>query len=198
MKIVKLAAAGLAAFAFWAAAPAHAQQPRMPAVDCSRSFLALNPNLSCLVPHYVNQSRVSTKDFFTSGTVRDTTVYMVLSTSYVASALRPYSEQDSVAILKNLNDVTRKQGKDWSPIKTEGNSSYMHFKTEREGCIAFDHAGPLKDAGYAWVLRGYLCAPTTTALNFDVVKNYLTATRVGNTRDNLNAFGQPVQRLQLG
>jgi hypothetical protein len=179
-------------------APAHAQQPRMPAVDCSKSFLALNPNLTCMVPHYVNQSRVSTKDFFTSGSLGNTSIYMVLSTSYVAAALRPYSEQDSVAILKGLNDVTRKQGKDWSPIKTEGNSSYMHFKTEREGCIAFDHAGPLKDSGYAWVLRGYLCAPTGTALNFDVVKNYLAATRVGNTRDNLNAFGQPIRPLTRG
>jgi hypothetical protein len=178
------------------AVPAQAQQPRMPAVDCSRSFLALNPNLTCMVPHYVNQSKVSTKDFFTSGLIGDTSIYMVLSTSYVASAFRPYSEQDSVAILKGLNDVTRKQGKDWSPIKSEGNSSYMSFKTEREDCIAFDHAGPLKDAGYAWVLRGYLCAPAGAAPRFDTVRNYLAATRVGNTRDNLNAFGQPVRPLQ--
>lgn len=186
----------LSAACLFSAVPAQAQQPRLPAVDCSRSFLALNPNLTCLVPHYVNQSRVSTRDFFTRGTVGDISVYMALSTSYTASALRPYSEQDSIAVLKNLNDVTRKEAKDWSPIKTEGNSSYMQFKTEREGCIAFDHAGPLKDSGYAWVLRGYLCAPTGTALSFDVVKNYLAATRVGTMRDNLNAFGQPVRPLQ--
>src|SRR5262249_31341231 len=79
MKIVKLAAAALAASALWTALPAQAQQSTraMPTRDCNKTLLALNPAVTCIVPHYVNQSKVSTQDSFITGTVGNTAVYMV-------------------------------------------------------------------------------------------------------------------------
>lgn len=199
MKIAKLAVGLLAASAFWTEAPVHAQQPThaIPIVDCSKSFLSMNPTLTCMASRGVtNDNRLGGKEYHVNGLLKDHALFMVLSMPFSGS-IRPYSEQASVNTLKNFNDLTRRQGKDWSAIATDGNTSYIRFKTETQNCIAFDHAGPLKDGGYAWALRGYLCAPMSAPpVSYDHVKTYLAATRVGNTRDNLNAYGQPVRRLE--
>jgi hypothetical protein len=178
--------------------PAHTQQPDrgVPAVDCVKSQLSLNPPLMCMLSRGVlMDNRLGNKEFYVAGTLGRTTIYMALAVPPFVGGIKAYSEQQSVGYLKNLNDITRK-GRDWSAIKTDGNSSYLTFKTEQEQCIAFDHAGPFKEGGYAWVLRGYLCSAGTAAPSFENVKAYLAATRVGTTRDNLNAYGQPVRPLQ--
>ncbi len=142
-----------------------------------------------------NDNRIGGKEYHVAGVLNDRSVFMVLLTPAIGS-IRPYPEQNSINILKNLNDLTRRQGKDWSAIATDGNTSSMRFKADNQDCIAFDHAGPLKDGGYAWALRGYLCAATGIApITDDVLKTYLAATRVGNTRDNLNAYGQSIRPL---
>jgi hypothetical protein len=187
----------IAAACLFAIAPAHAQKPThaIPAVDCSKSFLSLNPALLCMASRGVtNDNRMGGKEYHVAGVLNDRSLFMVLSTPF-AGSIRAYSEQTSINVLKNLNEITRRQGRDWSAVKTDGNSSYLNFKTELEDCVAFDHAGPLKDGGYAWALRGYLCVPQGQAINFAMVKSYLVATRVGTMRDNLNAYGQPVQSL---
>lgn len=199
MKIVKLAAAAIAASALWTAAPARAQTPThaIPSVDCSKSFLAMNPTLTCMASRGVtNDNRIGGKEYHVAGVLADRSLFMVLTMPPFTGSIRPYSEQGSVAALKNLNDLTRRQGKDWSAITTDTNTSYLNFKTDNQTCIGFDHAGPLKDGGYAWTLRGYLCTPAgAQPVSYDVVKSYLAATRVGNTRDNLNAYGQAVKTL---
>jgi hypothetical protein len=180
------------------AVPAHAQTPTrgVPLVKCNTSFLATTPEMTCMASRgVVNDNRIGGKEYHVAGVLNDRSVFMVLSTPAVGS-IRAYSEQTSVNVLKNLNDLTRRQGKEWSAITTEGNTSSMRFKADNQDCIAFDHAGPLKEGGYAWALRGYLCAATGMApITDDVVKAYLAATRVGNTRDNLNAYGQPIRPL---
>lgn len=183
------------------AAPAHAQQPTkgVPAIDCSKSFLSINPAQLCMASRGVtNDNRIGGKEYHVAGVLNDRSLFMVLSTPF-AGSIRAYSEQTSVNVLKNLSDLTRRQGKEWLAITTDANTSYMRFKTEKEDCIAFDHAGPLKDSGYAWTLRGYLCAvPGTQPVSYEIIKTYLAATRVGNTRDNLNAYGQAIRPLTRG
>lgn len=197
---MKVPSALLVAAACLASVPTHAQTPTrgVPLVRCNTSFLATTPEITCMASRgVVNDNRLGGKEYHVAGVLNDRSVFMVLSTPALG-AIRAYPEQNSVTVLKNLNDLTRRQGKDWSAIATEGNTSSMRFKADNQECVAFDHAGPLKEGGYAWVLRGYLCAATGTApITDDVVKTYLAATRVGNTRDNLNAYGQPVRPLTV-
>jgi hypothetical protein len=187
----------IAAACLFFVAPAHAQKPTVgfPAVDCSKSFLSLNPALLCMASRGVtNDNRMGGKEYHVAGVLNDRALFMVLSIPATGS-IRAYPEQTSVNVLKNLNEITRRQSRDWSAIRTDGNSSHLNFKTELEDCVGFDHAGPLKEGGYAWALRGYLCVPRGQAIGFADVKPILAAARVGNTRDNLNAYGQPVQPL---
>lgn len=194
---MKTASAILFAICCVMAATAHAQQPTkgVPAVDCSKSFLSINPAQLCMASRGVtNDNRIGGKEYHVAGVLNDRSLFMVLTMPPFVGSIRPYSEQTSVNVLKAFNDLTRRQGKDWSAIATDGNTSYMRFTAEKQDCIAFDHAGPLKEGGYAWTLRGYLCAaPGTQPVSYDVVKAYLAATRVGTIRDNLNAYGQAVR-----
>jgi hypothetical protein len=201
MKIVTLAAATLAASAFWTTAPVQAQEPThgIPMVRCNTSFLSMTPELTCMASRgVINDNRIGGKEYHVSGLLNDRAIFMVLVQPPFTNSIRPYSEQTSASVLKSFNSVTR-GAKDWSAITTDGNTSYMSFKTDKQDCIAFDHAGPLKDGGYAWVLRGYLCggagAPRVT---YDVVKTHLAATRVGTVRESLNAYGQPIRPVPRG
>lgn len=195
---MKAASALAIALCLFAMSSTHAQTPTrgVPLVRCNTSFLATTPEITCMASRgVVNDNRIGGKEYHLGGVLNDRSVFMMLLVPATGS-IRAYAEQNSVNVLKNLNDLTRRQGKDWSAIATDGNTSSMRFKADNQDCVAFDHAGPLKEGGYAWVLRGYLCAATGTAPITDgVVKTYLAATRVGNTRDNLNAYGQPVRPL---
>jgi hypothetical protein len=178
--------------------PAAAQTPRgFQPLPCHDSVLAIDDSLTCSTAASPSSgdSRVIARSHHTWGNLGDVTLNIMLVTAGYQTYMTPYSEDASSSYIKTYHRVTRERALSWSPVKTQGNTSYMLFTADNQGCIGFDLAGPLAAAGYEWVLRGFFCMPAGQEASFETLKRYLTATRIGAPARNRNAFGEPVVAL---
>jgi hypothetical protein len=189
----------LAAAAFvFSGHQALAQTPKgFQTLPCHDSALAIDDSLTCSTAASPSSgdSRVIARSHHTWGNLGDVTLNVTLVTAGHQTHMISYGEDKSSSYIKTYHRVTRERALNWSPIKTQGNTSYMIFTADNQGCIGFDHAGPLTSAGYEWLLRGYLCLPDDQEASFETLKRYLAAIRIGTPAQNRNAFGQPVTAL---
>ncbi len=131
----------------------------------------------------------------TAGKLNGVSLNITLVTTGSRTYIPAYGEDASVTLIKSYGAAAKPPASNWSQIKTTGNTSYMTFTTGNQGCVGFDHSGPLLSGGYEWLLRGFVCLPPGRAASFDALKAYLAAIRVGPATQNRNAFGQPVEPL---
>jgi hypothetical protein len=164
------------------------------AVACADSFVFLEASMTCAAGtgRSAGNSQVVTDIHMTWGRPANVALNFTLVTTGRNSYITPYSEATSAQQIKGYHKTTREEASNWSPIRTDGNTSYMTFKVKQVSCIGFDHAGPLVSGGYEWLLRGFLCLPDGQVASFAALKPYLAATRIGAPALNRNAFGQPV------
>lgn len=162
-------------------APAALAQANWRDIPCSQSRLEL-PGLShCATagPMRTEGSSwgVAVTLYGTEGSSAGVYTNLLLYWPPAGVVMDQYNNARAIEAIKEFNSVTLEKATDWGDLRSIGNTSYMQFKIGGQGCIGFDHPGPLQGVGYAWHLSGYRCGDRGKPE--DIAKALVASIRVG-------------------
>jgi hypothetical protein len=149
-------------------------------IDCTQSRLAPIAGTSCRTTNSVTGGDAA------GGTgqrhsVRGTTEqgYVLLSLSEaIGSGAYVLTRMPVADYLKAL-DKRAANGTDWSGITAYGGADYSTFRSgEAESCVGFRKLGEKRNAGFAWIMHGLLCAPEGQTLQPAQMNQFIDDARV--------------------
>lgn len=173
-------------------APAYGQSTAVQ-IPCAESHLLLDFDAKCYrrVPTGVAlDNRFASTFYGLVATPGSHYLNITLLEAAHGSIWLPYTTEQAVTNVKGFNREIR-NGSGFSEPRSKGSTTIFSFAGDgQRACLAFDHAGPYRGSGLAWMLRGHACSTSGQQLDDTVIYALLESVQIGSGSERKNAYGE--------